>query len=248
VATRRELRSWTQTVEARLTTIGADGERVGADGGEGEDLGIGADDGSAGGEGIGGGTGGGRGDETVAAIAGEGFAVDGDLDLNEAGRGAAAEDEVVEGDLDGRFRAALDGGFEEGAFVEGELPGEDAAEGFGEFLGRDRGEEAKVADIDAEDGNGQAGDLAGDAEHGAVAAEDEEQVDVADDGVEGIGSGEGIAAETGRVRVGDDRALEGTKGSGRLSNEGGGADLLWVGDEADAADGFGVGFQALAVR
>jgi len=139
---------------AEVQAKGAIGEGMGADGGEGEDLGIWGDDGSAGGEGVGGGAGGGADDEAVAAVSGEGMAIDEDIEFDQSGSGAAADDEVVQGELWGCIIGRVDLGGDEGAFFDGVGAGPDGGQGGGEAVSGQGGEETEAADVDAEEGGG----------------------------------------------------------------------------------------------
>ena len=65
---------------------------------------------------------------------------------------------------------------DQGAGFEFEFAVPDVVQRAGQFVGRHGGEKTEAADVDAEHGRGGAGDVAGGVQHGAVAAEDEQQI------------------------------------------------------------------------
>jgi len=85
---------------------GAIRQHVRTDGGDAKDAAIRGKDWPAGSERVGGRTGGGRDNEAVGVVFGKGGAIDPRLEADEAGKGAAANDGVVEPDAAGDGRLA----------------------------------------------------------------------------------------------------------------------------------------------
>ena len=97
---------------------GAIGQRVRANRGEGKDIGRREYDGAAGGQRISGGAGGRADDQAVAAVARERVAINADIQFDEAGSNAAADDDVVESGLVDQPPAAAAGGLDQDAGLE----------------------------------------------------------------------------------------------------------------------------------
>ena len=151
---------------------GADGEEVGADGGEDHGVDGRHEDGAVGGEGVGRGAGGGGDDDAVGAEAGDELAVELDGELTHAGDGTFGEDDVVEGvPLAEELAVAEELGVHETAGIDDGSTCEPGFEGGVELGEGDFGEEAEGAEVDAEDGGVGVGEGAGDGEEGSISAE-----------------------------------------------------------------------------
>ena len=151
---------------------GADGEEVGADGGEDHGVDCGHEDGAVGGEGVGGGAGGGGDDDAVGAEAGDELAVELDGEFTHAGDGTFGEDDVVECvPFAEEVAVAEELGAHEAAGVDDGGTGDPGFEGGVELGEGDFGEEAERAEVDAEDGGVRVGKGASDGEKGAIATQ-----------------------------------------------------------------------------
>lgn len=214
---------------------GAVAEGVGADGLEHEGGGFAVQDGAAGGEGVSGAADGGGDDESVADERGDGLAVDFDLDHGGARGGAPAHDDVVEGagadDL-AAAGAAKEAGFEQRIVRDAIGAGGEGAEG-GDGVGvGDAGEEAEVAEVDAEDGRLGAVEGADGPQHGAIAAEGEQEID----GLAEAGRRDELGAghEAGGFPVADDEGDgQVARGGGELGEGRFGVRLGEVGEDSD---------------
>ena len=113
---------------------------------------------------------GGADDQAVAAIACERITIDADIQFDEAGRNAAADDDVVKSGLIDQPPATTAGGLDENTGLKSELAIPNALEGLRQIRGRDGGEKTEAANVDAQNGSARAGDFAGDTEHGAIPA------------------------------------------------------------------------------
>ena len=143
-------------------------------------------------------------DQAVGAQVGDEIAVDLDLQLDHAGGGAAADDHVVEGEaLEDAGAVALDVALEHRPLLFVVLALEDGGERRLVAAEGDVGDEAEPALVDADERRAVAGELAGDAEHRAVAAEDDRDVAGGAEGL-GIERGPGVDAGVAR-RLGLDR-------------------------------------------
>jgi len=126
------------------------------------------------------------------------LAVDRHAQLGHAGAAAARHHHVVHG------HAAIDHGavahhapFEQAALLGGGLALQNFAERRQHALDRDVGNEAEAAEVDADEGDFVLGQLARNAEHGAVAAHHDDQIGLLADGVDVHGFNAGHA-EVGR--------------------------------------------------
>jgi hypothetical protein len=180
----------------------ANGQQMGADGGDQHGVDAGHYDRAVGSEVVGGRAGGGGDDDAVGAEGGDELLVDVDGEIAHAGDGALGDDDVVEGvplaegfaiaDVLGAHHAA---DLDFGAVVAPGLQG-GVEVGEGDF-----GEEAEGAEVHAEDGGGGAGEGAGRGEKGAVATEDDNEVRLvlgqvdAFDGVGGTDVGGAVGIE-----------------------------------------------------
>ena len=108
---------------------------------------------------------------------GDEVAVDLDAQLDHAGARAAADDDVVEREaLEDARAVALDVALEHGALLVLEIAGQDGCERALVLAQADVGDEAQAPLVDADERRAVAGELAGDAEHGAVTADDDGDV------------------------------------------------------------------------
>jgi heat-inducible transcriptional repressor len=137
----------------------------------------------AGGQRIGGGAGGRGDDQAVGALAGDEVAVDLDPQFDHAGGGAAVDHHVVHGQrLEHALAVAHHAGVHQRALVFLVLAGQHGRQHGAVLVQRDVGDEAQPALVDADQGHAVAGQLAADAQHGAVAAHHQAQVAVRADG------------------------------------------------------------------
>jgi hypothetical protein len=156
---------------------GANGQQMGADGGDQHGVDAGHHDGSVSSEVVGGRAGGGGDDDAVGAEGGDKLLVDVDGEVAHAGDGALGDDDIVEGvPLAERFAVADVLGAHHAADLDFGAVVAPGFEGVVEVRERNLGEEAEGAEVYAEDGRGSAGEGAGRGEEGAVAAEDDDEV------------------------------------------------------------------------
>ena len=152
------------------------GEDVGADRRDDEDASVRRDDGAARRKGVGGGAGGRGDDEAVGVELGEIDAVNGGVELDETGDSAAADDGFVEADAAGDDGSlAFEGDFEEGAAAQDVFAGTDGIDGLQSVGGADAGEEAKRAEVDAEERKEVFAEFVDDFQERAVAAQNEQE-------------------------------------------------------------------------
>ena len=125
------------------------------------------------------------------------LAVDGDLQFDKTGGSAAADDEIIEGEL-GDFLLAQGGAaFDKRPFFDGELSSPDARQFLVNAGALNRSEKAETADVDPEYRGGEARYRASGPEHSAVATEDKKHV--------------GFFGESGAVRIGLDAEVGKTR-------------------------------------
>ena len=106
-------------------------------------------------------------------------AVDLDVEVDRPAQPGAAQDDVVEGVARGvglGLGGVVERDVEHGALLDAVGAREQGVEAVAQALGRDLGEEGEAAHIDAEDARGVGHDGAGGAQHGAVAADADQQV------------------------------------------------------------------------
>ena len=149
---------------------------------------------------------------------GDEFAVGGDLEADEAGVDLGFDEDVVEREIVG---AGAGGAGEEGAVGDLEITGEEGGETLADVVGRKCGEETEAAAVDSDDGDLGAGGLGGDAEEGAVAADDAAGV-LAGEEVVGHGvAGGAFDGDAGGLREGDEGVGKlGSAGFGLVDHEG----------------------------
>ena len=170
--------------EAELGAVGDDdgseGEVVGADGRDDEAAAIGCEDGAAAAEGVGGGAGGGGDDEAVAGVGGHEVAIDVEVGAQEGAVVEAVEADLVEGEggelLADGLVVGTGGDVEEGAGLEGVAAGEEVGDEGVHIVAAGGGEEAEMAEVDADDGDLATSDEVDGAEEGAVATDGEKEV------------------------------------------------------------------------
>src|SRR5579862_5702832 len=102
------------------------------------------------------------------------FAVHADVQSDEARNGAAPDDNVVERHFTDRLAIAMPAYFNQGTGFVFKFALPNMIQGTGEFGRRHGGEKAEAANVDAEQGGGGTGEVAGGAQHGAVAAKHEQ--------------------------------------------------------------------------
>ena len=152
-------------------------QRVRADRRERKHLRRGRDQRAAGRQRIGGRAGRRTDDQAVAAIAGQRFAIDIHVQLDEAGDHAAADDDVVERGLADEPTVAASRGLDERAGFEAEIPR--SRRRFKRLRQSSDGtavRKPRPPMLMPEHGRARAGDFAGHAQHSAVAAKHEQQV------------------------------------------------------------------------
>ena len=147
----------------------------------------GVGDGPAGGQGVGGGAGGGGDDQAVGPVGGEVFVVDPGGEFGDAGQGPLVDHRVVQDVfLPDGLTIPDEGDGEDQALFHLEFSGQDVVFQAGvEFVQGDLGEEPQAAHVDPQDGEAQAAVMAGDAQDGAVAAHDHDEVGVRGQGQDG---------------------------------------------------------------
>ena len=159
---------------------GAEGEVVGAIGGDDEAVAVGGEDGAAAAEGIGRGARRGGHDEAVAGIGGHEVVVDIEVGAEE---GAPFEEAVDADFVDDKGVEGIGGlvgdYMKERAGLDGVAAGKEVGDQGGDVETACRGEEAQVTEVDADDGNLAAANQMDGAEEGAVAPDGEEEVVVA---------------------------------------------------------------------
>ena len=132
----------------------------------------------------------------------------------------------------------MDHGLEHRAALDAEPAGHHRAQCLRDLGLLDRREEAQVTGVDAQDGHPGSGGFAGDAEHGAVAPEDQQQVAAAGE----IPGGRhrldrSDAGELGGGLVAEHLAAVASELRERLADDRDAAGFLGIGDQADPAEG-----------
>ena len=109
---------------------------------------------------------------------------------------------------------------------------------FAHFRGGNGGKEAEAADVDSQDGSAQPGDFAGDAQHGAITAEDEKQI-------HRFGQGGGVrinrrlqAGQPGGGWIAENAPAGSGDEAGGFGDDAAGGSFFRVADEADALNAF----------
>lgn len=157
------------------------GEAVRADGRDAEDFGTGPDEGAAGGEGVGGGAGGGGNKDAVRVVAVEEGSVDFCVEIDHFAGLRSEQGEFVEGKqgVATFFGVSIVGGDgEHGAFFDDVGTRAEAFDEGGDVRHGTGGEEAEAAKVDAGEQDSVPGCGCCRREHGAVAAEAEDDVDL----------------------------------------------------------------------
>ena len=215
------------------------GEGVRADGDDEADRQVRLDDGPAGGERVGGGAGRGGDDEAVGAVVAEVAVVVIDVQLDHL-RLAAADDGVVDGEVFAAAVATFDGDAQGVALFAVVMAGQDVVKLVGKIVEGEVGEKAEAAGVDANQRDLPVNQRAAGVEEGAVATDDDAQVNV--------------VPSANRPRGGDDLVF-GRHGVGvkavaqaALFQDGDGAregilhaDGAEFADDADVAEGLGHG-------
>ncbi len=153
------------------------GEGVRADGDDEADRQVRLDDGPAGGKRVSSGAGRGGDDEAVGAVVAEVAVVVIDVQLDHL-RLAAADDGVVDGEVFGAAVASFNGDAQGVALFAVVMASEDAVELVGEIVEGKVGEKAKSAGVDADERDLPVDERAAGVEEGAVAADDDAQINV----------------------------------------------------------------------
>src|SRR5215471_14193370 len=140
----------------------------------------GEDDGAARGERVGGGPGGSGDNQPIRPIASGELPVHGDSKVDDPTHGGLGDDHVVEGDI---LREPLavtpDLRRQHHALLDEEPTRQEGFQGREELVNREGGEEAEATQIDAEDGHAEVAHQPRHREEGAVAAEDQDEIDLA---------------------------------------------------------------------
>ena len=153
------------------------GEGVRADGDDEADRQVRLDDGPAGGKRVSSGAGRGGDDEAVGAVVAEVAVVVVDVQLDHL-RLAAADDGVVDGEVFAAAVAAFDGDAQGVALFAVVMAGQDAVKLVGEIVKGEVGEKAEAAGVDADQRDLPVNQRAAGVEEGAVATDDDAQVNV----------------------------------------------------------------------